>query len=181
MTVKAKDAAGNVSASSAALNVTTIKSIVSYTLTVNSGTGSGHYLSGFSVNIAANVPETGKLFDKWTGTTTGIADINSAATTITMPAANTSITANYKDQVGLENNPLSKIEIYPNPVHTTVTISSLDKDAFISVISTSGLILIQKQITENQTILDLSNLSSGVYIIKINSVKDVVEYKIIKD
>jgi len=97
MTVKAKDPAGNISAASAVLDVTTVKPIVTYTLTVNSGTGSGHYVSGISVNISANAPATNKVFDKWTGATTGIADVNSASTNLTMPAANIVITATYKD------------------------------------------------------------------------------------
>jgi hypothetical protein len=71
--------------------------LVNYTLTVNSGTGSGSYAAGTVVPIAANVAPSGKAFDKWTGDTAGIANVNAASTTITMPGANATITATYKD------------------------------------------------------------------------------------
>ena len=67
-----------------------------YTLTVNSGTGSGSYTAGTAVNISANAPPSGQIFDQWTGNTSGIANVNSASTTYTMGGANATITATYK-------------------------------------------------------------------------------------
>ncbi len=71
---------------------------MNYTLTVNSGTGSGAYEPGEVVNIAANDPAAGKEFDKWTGDTTHVVNVNSSSTTVTMPAADVTVTATYKDQ-----------------------------------------------------------------------------------
>jgi hypothetical protein len=68
-----------------------------YGLTVNSGSGSGSYAPGAVVPIAADAAPSGKTFDKWTGDTAGVADVNAASTTITIPAANAAITATYKD------------------------------------------------------------------------------------
>jgi alpha-tubulin suppressor-like RCC1 family protein len=76
-----------------------------FTLTVNSGIGSGSYSAGTWVPISANAPGTGQMFDKWTGDTfldrwTGapllIAAVNAAVTTFKMPEANAAITATYK-------------------------------------------------------------------------------------
>jgi exo-beta-1,3-glucanase (GH17 family) len=70
-----------------------------YNLTVNSGSGSGYYAAGTVVNIVANAPPSGQVFDKWVinaGAPT-IADVNSASTTLTMPASDAIITATYKD------------------------------------------------------------------------------------
>jgi len=69
----------------------------SYTLTVNSGTGDGDYTEGTVVDISADAAPSGKVFDVWTGDTTGIADVNAASTTITMPGSDATITATYKD------------------------------------------------------------------------------------
>src|SRR5258706_7480670 len=66
----------------------------SYTLTVVSATGSGSYTNGTVVAINANAPPSGQVFDKWTGAT--VANAFASATTLTMPAANTSVTATYK-------------------------------------------------------------------------------------
>jgi hypothetical protein len=70
---------------------------VLYTLTVTGGTGGGTYTTGEVMNITANPAPVGKVFDKWTATTGTIADVNSPATTFTMPTGNATVTANYKD------------------------------------------------------------------------------------
>ncbi len=64
-----------------------------YTLTVLNGTGSGTYAAGTAVNIAANAAQAGQQFQSWTGA--GVANAGSAATVLTMPAGNTTVTANY--------------------------------------------------------------------------------------
>lgn len=68
-----------------------------YALNVNGGTGDGVYSAGQSVNIVAGPAPAGKVFDKWIGDTTGIADVNASSTSITVQAADASITAYYKD------------------------------------------------------------------------------------
>ena len=67
-----------------------------YTLTVHSGSGDGSYPAGTSVNIIANAPLAGQQFDKWTGDVAIVADVNAASTSVTMPAANATVTATYK-------------------------------------------------------------------------------------
>ena len=65
-----------------------------YALTVNSGSGSGAYTAGTVVTISANAPPAGQVFDTWSGAT--VANAALATTTLTMPAASTSVTALYK-------------------------------------------------------------------------------------
>ena len=71
--------------------------LATYTLTVNSGTGDGAYEEDTVVNISADAPGVGQLFDVWTGDTTNVANVNDPNTTITMPAASTAVTATYVD------------------------------------------------------------------------------------
>jgi len=68
-----------------------------YTLTVDSGSGDGDYISGTVVDITADAAPSGKTFDDWIGDTSGIANVNASSTTITMSAANAEITATYVD------------------------------------------------------------------------------------
>ena len=79
-----------------------------YTVTVNNGTGSGNYAANATVNITANAPPTGKVFDKWT-TTDGVTFVNSNATStsFTMPTKNVTVTATYRD--GGHTNPAKGI------------------------------------------------------------------------
>jgi hypothetical protein len=67
----------------------------SYTLTVNNGTGDGSYLVGSVNTIVADAPAAGKVFSAWTGGT--VANASSPSTTVTMPAANVTVTATYID------------------------------------------------------------------------------------
>jgi hypothetical protein len=85
------------------VSVTATFNVISFTLTVNGGSGSGSYEPGATVNIAATVP-TGQVFDKWTGDVNGIADVNAATTTLTMPSANASVTATFKNLFSLTVN-----------------------------------------------------------------------------
>ena len=95
ITVKAKDNAGYVSQASSPISVST-NTCVLFVLTVNNGSGSGAYNSGSIVPIKANAATSGKIFDKWTGSTV-ISNVNLAETMLTMPEGIMEITATYKD------------------------------------------------------------------------------------
>jgi hypothetical protein len=64
-----------------------------YALKVVSGTGSGDYAAGKVVTVSANAAPSGQSFQIWTGA--GVANPNAVTTTLTMPAANATVTANY--------------------------------------------------------------------------------------
>ena len=64
-----------------------------YSLTVVNGTGSGNYTAGTPVTITANAAPAGQAFSSWTGAT--VASSTAPSTTLTMPAANTTVTATY--------------------------------------------------------------------------------------
>jgi protein-disulfide isomerase len=74
--------------------VVTVNAPQLYQLAVNGGSGGGSYAAGTVVTITANAPPLGQIFKQWTGAT--VADPAAATTTLTMPAANTSVTANFK-------------------------------------------------------------------------------------
>ncbi|MDR2671031.1 MAG: S-layer homology domain-containing protein, partial [Oscillospiraceae bacterium] len=76
-------------------------------LTVVNGTGGGDYLPGTAVNIAANTPPSGMVFDSWTQEAQdgepGYIDpalLSDDIVTITMPAAGVTLTAKYKAAPG---------------------------------------------------------------------------------
>jgi hypothetical protein len=75
----------------------TYKDIVTYSLTVNNGSGSGDYEAGTVVSITAEDASDGQVFNSWSGDTTNLDNANSATTTITMDADAT-VTATYQDE-----------------------------------------------------------------------------------
>jgi len=66
-----------------------------YALTVTNGSGSGQYIETQIAQVSADPPDTGKLFARWIGDFTYVADRYEAATTLTMPSADISVTAIY--------------------------------------------------------------------------------------
>ena len=71
--------------------------VVSYSLTVNNGTGGGVYVEGASVTITANEPATGKRFSGWTIDGISGLDTTQKSLTFNMPAKAVTATANYED------------------------------------------------------------------------------------
>jgi hypothetical protein len=70
----------------------------SHKLTVNGGTGSGSYEEGKTVTIVAAASEAGKVFDKWTGDTQYVSDVNASTATVTMPGKDIALTAVYRSK-----------------------------------------------------------------------------------
>ena len=72
---------------------------VTYTVTVTSGTANPTTAAaGATVTITASDPAEGKVFDKWTTTSSvTFADETASSTTFIMPASAVTITATYKD------------------------------------------------------------------------------------
>ncbi|MDT0608626.1 InlB B-repeat-containing protein, partial [Croceitalea rosinachiae] len=69
--------------------------VTTYELTVNSGSGDGTYAAGDVVNIVADAAPAGQQFVSWTGDVSGVADINSSSTTVTIPSSDVVVTATY--------------------------------------------------------------------------------------
>jgi len=68
-----------------------------YLLTVHNGVGDGEYEAGTVVPITADPAPEGQEFDAWTGDIDHVADPTLAGTTVTMPEADVTVTATYRD------------------------------------------------------------------------------------
>lgn len=78
----------------------------------------------------------------------------------------------------------TNIKTYPNPLRDVLTISGLQSGNIIEVYNTLGVLLKNLKIKDDQDIIDMSDLSSGNYIIKVidssNTDKVITTKKIIK-
>ncbi|MGE4489033.1 MAG: sialate O-acetylesterase, partial [Kiritimatiellales bacterium] len=69
----------------------------SYRLDVKSGSGTAaNVLSGTEASITASTAPSGEVFDRWIGAAAELADLNSAATTVTMPSNALYLLATYR-------------------------------------------------------------------------------------
>ena len=78
-----------------------------------------------------------------------------------------------------ETNYTSIISVYPNPVSEKVTIETRAQ-CQLSILTLTGQPLITRHVTEAKTVVDISTLPSGVYIVKVVGEKGVQVGKILK-
>ena len=80
---------------------------------------------------------------------------------------------------GLDN--LNNIKIYPNPVSDFINISGLQENATITLTDASGKVFIRKNANDNNIRIATETLPSGVYILKIQTDKEIIVRNIVKN
>ena len=85
-----------------------------------------------------------------------------------------------KDDLGTEDSTLKGFRFYPNPANDIIILKSLNNVEMVEVFSILGQKLITKKIGVPNYELDISELSSGNYIMKIISNNEIGIYKLIK-
>ena len=102
---------------------------------------------------------------------------NLAATT-----TNNAIQYNGLPVTEIKQEKATGVEIYPNPVTNQLNISSSEIISKIYIYNITGLLLKIYNPASNQTVINFSGLSNGIYLVKISSVDgSVVMKKIIKE
>jgi len=87
--------------------------------------------------------------------------------------------------VGIENVNINlEMSAFPNPTadNLTLTINDIEfSNVKFKLVDATGKFLLEKMITDNQTTIDLSNYSSGIYFLNIQKGKsEIKSFKIIK-
>jgi hypothetical protein len=78
---------------------------------------------------------------------------------------------------GLKESTLSSVSVYPNPIQNELTISG--ENGLLELVDLTGKILISKE-HYNYTILNVSDLNSGSYILKLTSENGTLIQKLVK-
>jgi hypothetical protein len=92
--------------------------------------------------------------------------------------------AKLESSVGI-NDAKNSVNIlpYPNPASTTITISTPttpEKNTSMTIFNINGQVILSHQITERQTIVDVSGLSKGIYFVKVADIRTVQVGKFVK-
>lgn len=106
-----------------------------YLLTVGSGSGDGWYGASSVIAITANAAPPNFVFDRWTGDTTGVTNVFSASTYITLPAQDAAIAATYRLDPALDTDSDGMLDAWETSIfgNTTTAASAatdFDKDGF---------------------------------------------------
>ncbi|APG64376.1 hypothetical protein LPB136_02885 [Tenacibaculum todarodis] len=80
-----------------------------------------------------------------------------------------------------EDNTFESFKMFPNPTNGDTVYFSVTEDATIQVYSTLGKLISTQEVTLSNNKIDVSNLSKGVYLLKINSEKRFITKKLIKN
>jgi len=80
--------------------------------------------------------------------------------------------------LGVDDQKLTNISIYPNPVDDKLFIQGLQKETKVSIYTILGKLVLSKMTSSE---IDVNNLKSGVYIIKIVAGQKETIQKFIKN
>jgi hypothetical protein len=113
------------------------------------------------------IPEIYYKFDKWTGDTDLIQDVNSAIITFTMPTEKVLLTANFISTISIAKYKHTQFTMYPNPAADILNIKSESIIDEIFITDMSGKIIHHQHVRENTYVLPLNGVKNGTYLVRI--------------
>jgi hypothetical protein len=142
-----------------------------YELSITGGTGYGSYVEGTRVGISANAPNEGYVFDQWKGDTEHVAEVHAEHTTVTMPAADISLIAVYKEVItGQADHDLREGEIfcYPNPTDGSffIDLRVIDHSS-VEIYNLHGKKVHHVAVGKGAQVIKDHHLVPGIYLVKI--------------
>ena len=138
--------------------------IATYTITVYCNEtqgfilGAGSYIAGSTATIAA-IPADGYVFSRWSDDTTDNPKEILVDHDIILSA--------FFDQVGIDENGLGHIKLFPNPATDKIRIEGLEGKYMVQIYDSFGMLINTFSINGDDEIC-IENLSAGLYIIRIN-------------
>jgi hypothetical protein len=90
------------------------------------------------------------------------------------------VTAKLNGALSTPDFVLANFKFYPNPVQDTLTINNTAVIDEVEIVSVTGQSILSKTINSDHSEIDLSNVSSGVYLLKVKSEGKTKTVKIVK-
>ena len=90
------------------------------------------------------------------------------------------VTLNIKVEIptSISENTLESVKVYPNPVRNMLNIDNLSTEANISIYNMAGQLVISEQAVSGTNSIDLSSLSAGLYIVRMQDGNNVRTEKV---
>ncbi len=85
-----------------------------------------------------------------------------------------------ESQLGVNETIINSFNIYPNPTNNVLNITTPNRNYTIKLFNLQGQIVQKIKFVTGSKTLDLSNLSTGIYILKLTSQKTSKTFKVIK-
>ena len=141
--------------------------------------GSGYYLEGVDVTLTA-IPADSCYFVMWTDSVTE----NPRHLTVTQDTSFTAIFAR-QEYAGISDGSLGAFGLQPNPANDKVTVTVpqqlLSGNAQVSLVmtDTQGRTVLQQRISETATTIALTDLSSGLYYVTLQTDQGCTTQKLV--
>lgn len=125
--------------------------------------------SGTIINTTAGTPISGQISASLTGTNI---EENSDLEVIVFlqNAATREIMQSFKatDALSLEDNTLAKVKLYPNPASNNIRFTNI-QEATIMITDVTGKVVLQTEGVDENSLINVSNLNSGIYLVNIKN------------
>ena len=125
--------------------------------------------SGTTINTTAGTPISGQISASLVGTNI---EENSDLEVIVFiqNAATREIMQSYKatDALSLEDNTLAKVKLYPNPASNNIRLTNI-QEATIMITDVTGKVVLQTEGVDENSLINVSNLNSGIYLVNIKN------------
>ena len=87
----------------------------------------------------------------------------------------------YPSALSNEDFALNGLKVFPNPVNNKLNFSLEKEITTVSVYNLLGQEILSKSLSNNETSIDVSNLSAGTYLVRVTSDNEIKTLKIIKE
>ena len=158
------------------LHAAVIEKVTTNNVSTNGETSFKHVMmkmvpnaSGTTINTTAGTPITGQISASLAGT--NIEENSDLEVIIFIQnAATKEIMQSFKatDVLSLEDNTLTKIKLYPNPATNSIRFTNI-KEAAITITDVSGKVVLQSSVIDENSLINVSNLNSGIYFVNIKN------------
>lgn len=74
-----------------------------------------------------------------------------------------------------------KLEVFPNPANSVLTINGINNNELVKLISSDGKLLLQKRASGQSMTMDISTLSPGLYILQYFDGRNIQNQKVVKE
>ena len=142
-------------------------------------------LSNFELsdqNVIPYFPYAGMWYDLMDSSGNTFIDVVNTTEAINIPAGEFRIFGNAPSQsLSLNNNEFSKINMYPNPANDVISFNEDLKS--IKIYDMSGKVIFENnQNYYRGSLLNISNISNGIYIVETKGINDKSQYiKLLKN
>jgi hypothetical protein len=84
------------------------------------------------------------------------------------------------EEAGLEDNNLSQMNVYPNPAQNELNIGNITLSLDFTLTNMDGKIIQSGQVSPSNSIIDLTNVANGTYLIHLKNTQKAFTYRVIK-